>query len=55
MEGFFVRAKNQFRVVVSVDLLRKSVAVEVDLADVELMNSDARTLRPAMFVTRQTA
>jgi transcription antitermination factor NusG len=55
MEGFFVRAKNQFRVVVSVDLLRKSVAVEVDLADVEPMDANSKTSRPAMFIAQQTA
>jgi transcription antitermination factor NusG len=38
MEGFFIRTKGQYRVVVSVELLCKSVAVEVDLADVELVN-----------------
>lgn len=35
LEGIFTRAKNQFRVVLGVELLRKSVAVEVDLADLE--------------------
>jgi transcription antitermination factor NusG len=41
-EGFFVRVKNQYRVVVSVELLRQSVAVEVDLADVDLLNPGRR-------------
>jgi transcription antitermination factor NusG len=34
-QGFFIRAKKHCRVVVSVELLRKSVSVEVDLRDVE--------------------
>jgi len=38
-EGFFVRVKNEYRVVVSIELLRKSVAVEVDLADVEVLSA----------------
>jgi len=37
-EGFFVRTKNHFRVVMSVELLRKGVSVEVDLTDVERLN-----------------
>lgn len=44
-EGFFLRVKNQYRVVVSVDLLRKSVAVEVDLADLDFL-STGRTTSP---------
>lgn len=46
MEGFLVRIKNQCRVVVSVDLLQKSVAVEVDVEDVGLVSpawNEART------------
>ena len=34
-EGFFVRTKNQYRVVISVELLRKGVSVEVDRGNVE--------------------
>jgi len=34
-EGFFVRTKNQYRVVISVELLRKGVSVEVDSGDIE--------------------
>jgi len=34
-EGFFVRTKNQYRVVISVELLRKGVSVEVDLGNIE--------------------
>jgi transcription antitermination factor NusG len=38
-EGFFVRAKNECRVVVSIGLLRKGVSVEVDALDVEGLES----------------
>jgi len=55
MEGFFVRTKNQYRVVVSVELLRKSVAVEVDLADVELSNISRSIVPPAISLTERTA
>lgn len=34
-EGFFVRTKNQYRVVISVELLRKGVSMEVDRMDIE--------------------
>lgn len=33
-EGFFVRTKNQYRVVISVELLRKGVSVEVDRGNI---------------------
>ncbi len=35
LEGILVRKKNQFRLVLSVDMLAKSVAVEIDSTDVE--------------------
>ena len=35
IEGILARKKNLFRLVVSVELLQKSVAVEVDVSDVE--------------------
>lgn len=41
IEGILVRKKNLFRLVVSVELLQKSVAVEVDVSTVE------RATRPA--------
>jgi transcription antitermination factor NusG len=37
IEGILTRFKNQYRVVLTVELLRKAVAVEVDLAAVELL------------------
>jgi transcription antitermination factor NusG len=35
LEGVLVRRKNTFRVVVSLDLIARSAAVEVDAADIE--------------------
>ena len=34
-EGILLRKKNQFRLIVSIDLIQRSVAVEIDAADVE--------------------
>lgn len=44
LEGILTRVKNQFRVVISVELVQRSVAVEVDLSDVE-----------SVFVSRKCA
>jgi transcription antitermination factor NusG len=35
IEGIFVRARNKCRIVISMDLIMRSIAVEVDRADVE--------------------
>jgi transcription antitermination factor NusG len=35
VEGILIRKKNQFRLVLSVDMLAKSVAVEIDASDIE--------------------
>jgi transcription antitermination factor NusG len=35
IEGIFVRARNKCRIVFSMDLIMRSIAVEIDLADVE--------------------
>jgi transcription antitermination factor NusG len=46
--GIFVRAKNQHRVVISVEVLRKSVSVEVHEQDVEAVRESNRlSLVPA--------
>jgi transcription antitermination factor NusG len=34
-EGILVRRKHKFRIVVSIDLIMRSIAAEVDIADVE--------------------
>jgi transcription antitermination factor NusG len=39
-EGILVRRKDKYRVVLSIDLIMRSVAVEVDLMDVEPMLSE---------------
>lgn len=41
VEGIVLRAKNQDRLLVSVSLLQRSVAVELDAASVELVTSSA--------------
>lgn len=51
MEGLFVRTKNQYRVVVSVELVQKSVAVEVDLTSVEAVGSIRRSATAAALVS----
>ena len=35
VEGFLVRRKDKFRVVISIDLIMRSVAAEVQVADLE--------------------
>jgi transcription antitermination factor NusG len=41
VQGILTRIKNRYRVVLSVNLLQKSVAVEVDLAEVERQSTAA--------------
>ena len=43
LEGVFVRIRNQYRIVLSFDLLQKSVAVEVDISVVEPLDPASRT------------
>lgn len=43
VEGILVRVKNQFRLVVSVEMLGKAVAVEVDASVVERVGGNRRT------------
>lgn len=38
MEGVLVRQKNQLRVVLTLDLIQRSVAVEIDIEDIELVS-----------------
>jgi transcription antitermination factor NusG len=49
VEGILVRKKNQFRLVLSVDMLAKSVAVEIDAADVESVSEPARGRASSLF------
>jgi transcription antitermination factor NusG len=52
IEGILSRKKNQFRLVLSVDMLAKSVAVEIDAADVEPLSEPiAGGHSPSMFYT----
>ncbi len=41
VEGILAQVKNEHRIVLSVDLLKRSVAVEVDLTSVELVRTNA--------------
>jgi transcription antitermination factor NusG len=43
LTGILTRVKNQYRVVISLELLRKSAAVEIDFADLERVPSLAQT------------
>lgn len=43
LEGILVRKKNMFRLVLSVNMLAQSVAVEIDAADVESIESRGST------------
>ena len=45
-EGILSRKKDKYRFVISVDVLMRSVAVEVDASDLEPVQS-ARPLRPS--------
>jgi len=42
IEGIIIRARNQHRLVLSVQLLKQSAAVEVDLSDVERVSAEPR-------------
>lgn len=48
VEGILVRKKNHYRLVVSVEMLGKAVAVEVDSYLVEKASSQQATVRPAV-------
>jgi transcription antitermination factor NusG len=52
VKGILTRIKNRYRVVVSVELLQKSVAVEVDAASVEPLPVFRSSASPALVETR---
>jgi hypothetical protein len=54
VEGILVRKKNQFRLVLSVDMLAKSVAVEIDSTDVEPIAPSVQAGRYANGFTAPT-
>ncbi len=47
-EGFLTRVKNQYRVVLSIELLKQAAAVEVDLSMIEPTTGSQKSLRPFM-------
>ena len=52
VEGILIRKKNQFRLILSVDMLAKSVAVEIDAVDVESIAEPVLAGQtPSMFYT----
>jgi transcription antitermination factor NusG len=51
IEGILIRKKNSYRLVISVDLLEKSVAVEVDAFLVERVPGRNRTTMPNWMAT----
>jgi len=55
MQGFFIRAKKHYRVVVSVELLQKSVSVEVDLRDVEAAREPITAFSYSQGICSETA
>src|SRR5271165_22728 len=44
MEGIVIRQKNTFRVVLSIDLIMKSISVEVDESDLEIVRKEFPSL-----------
>ena len=56
VEGVLVRKKNLYRLVLSVNMVAQSVAVEIDAADVESVVNESPALhrRPASIQERET-
>lgn len=46
LEGILVYKKNRSRFVISVDLIMRSVAVEIDVAELEPVHASIQTVRP---------
>ena len=55
MQGILVRLKNQYRVVISFELLQKSVAVEIDVANVESMSASLKTAPLHLMASQRSA
>ena len=54
-EGIFVRTKNQYRVVISVELLRKGVSVEVAREDIERIRGPYKAHSAPLDTMKSTA
>jgi transcription antitermination factor NusG len=56
VEGILIRKKNQYRLVLSVDMLAKSVAVEIDASDIESISEPvpARQTSDVLYTALQT-
>jgi len=55
IEGLLVRIKNQSRVVISVQLLQKSVSVEAELANLEALSVSRGVIASGSFVSARRA
>ncbi len=55
IEGLLVRIKNQSRVVISVQLLQKSVSVEAELANLEALSVSRGVIASDPFVAARRA
>jgi transcription antitermination factor NusG len=55
IEGLLVCIKNQSRVVISVQLLQKSVAVEAELTNLETLSVSRRAMASPALVSRRSA
>lgn len=55
IQGILTRFKNRYRVILSVEVLRKAVAVEVDLSIVEPVNSSSGLVPPPPAELQRTA
>jgi transcription antitermination factor NusG len=45
-EGILIRRKGSLRVVLSIDLIQRSIVVDVDIADIETLTCAGRVLSP---------
>ena len=55
LEGILIRMRSQCRIVVSVHLLKQSVAVEVDMSDVQPVKASVMFDAPKYLVSKQSA
>lgn len=55
IEGFYVRAKNHYRMIVSIQLLQQAVAVEMDVSNLQFINEDSGFTSGQRNISRRTA
>jgi transcription antitermination factor NusG len=54
-EGFYVRAKNQYRMIVSIQLLQQAVSVEMDISDLQFIKEEPGFTSGPCDISRLTA